>query len=492
MYSVVSEMLEVLSALFQGLCLQYFLSKFLESRFLRERWGGLLLAVSYGAVKVGLNQVLPHGYESTVIIGKQVLIFLFLVALTVCFYKAFHIITVFLLVAFMAVSEITFFLAYMILMTGQNLTDLWLTLFEKGYFSSADAFSQTVELSLTTLQFLMIVVYIALLCFFLRKIVESYREKEYVLNRKELVFIVTPALAGMLLCMLLRLIMITVEGDVPKLLYDRYPPLMWLVPAILLLSLLSILYGIKLFQDMIHLNQEKNNKIILENQISGMQEHMKEMERVYSGIRSMKHDMKNTLSVIMQLAAENNCLSNRERENTELQNYLSELNQTMDRLEFQFKTGNAVVDTLLNMKYYEAVRTIPDIQMDVEYLLFPGNLLIQSYDIGIILGNALDNAIEACRRLKEKEADAEAFIKVSSFQKGKMIFIEIENSFDGNVIRKRQSEFPVTGKTDREVHGIGLINVKNAAEKYHGAVEWSVNRKVFTLSIMLQNERKER
>ena len=222
----------------------------------------------------------------------------------------------------------------------------------------------------------------------------------------------------------------------------------------------------------------------MEKQIDNMQEHIAEIEHVYSGIQSMKHDMKNTLSVIMQLAA-----GKEETENAELQAYLSELNRTMDHLEFQFRTGNTVVDTLLNMKYHEAVRTIPDMQMDADRLLFPDNLLIQSYDIGIILGNALDNAIEACRKLKGKEPDAETFIRLSSFQKGKMIFIEITNSFDGNVIRKRQAEFPVTDKADKEAHGIGLSNIKNAAGKYHGAVDWSVNNKVFTLSVMMQNER---
>ena len=223
----------------------------------------------------------------------------------------------------------------------------------------------------------------------------------------------------------------------------------------------------------------------MEKQIGSMQEHMEEMEHIYSGIRSMKHDMKNTLSVIMQLAT-----GNEETENAELQAYLSELNRTMERLEFQFRTGNTVVDTLLNMKYHEAVRTIPDMQMDADRLLFPDNLLIQSYDIGIILGNALDNAIEACRKLKGKESDAETFIRLSSFQKGKMIFIEITNSFDGNVIRKRQSEFPATDKADKEAHGIGLANIKSVAEKYHGGVDWSVDGKVFILSVMMKDERR--
>ena len=206
------------------------------------------------------------------------------------------------------------------------------------------------------------------------------------------------------------------------------------------------------------------------------------MERVYSGIRGMKHDMKNTISLIMQLAA---------GKEEELQAYLEELNQTMDRLEFRFKTGNTVVDTLLNMKYHEITSTVPDLRMDVEGLQFPEKLFIQSYDIGIILGNALDNAMEACRKLKAKEPDAEAFIRISSFQKRELFFLKVENSFDGQLVRRRQEEFPMTEKADRENHGIGLANIKSTAEKYHGTMDFKVNGRVFILSVMMKNERRE-
>ena len=206
------------------------------------------------------------------------------------------------------------------------------------------------------------------------------------------------------------------------------------------------------------------------------------MERVYSGIRGMKHDMKNTISLIMQLAA---------GKEEELQAYLEELNQTMDRLEFRFKTGNTVVDTLLNMKYHEITSTVPDLRMDVEGLQFPEKLFIQSYDIGIILGNALDNAMEACRKLKAKEPDAEAFIRISSFQKRELFFLKVENSFDGRLVRRRQEEFPMTDKADRENHGIGLANIKSTAEKYSGTMDFKVNGRVFILSVMMKNERRE-
>lgn len=149
-----------------------------------------------------------------------------------------------------------------------------------------------------------------------------------------------------------------------------------------------------------------------------------------------------------------------------------------------------MVDTLLNMKYHEVIRMIPDIRIDAERLLFSENMNIQSYDVGVIIGNALDNAIEACKKLKSEKQEAETFIRISTFKKGKMIFIEVENSFNGKVVKKKQSEFPVTDKTDKREHGIGFLNIKHTAEKYHEAVDWSVDGKVFTLSVMMQNERR--
>lgn len=482
-FDVVRAVQEVLYVLFQGYCLQYFFGAFLESRFPKSKWSSVFVIILFGILKLGGNLLIPTGYESTVIIERQILLLFIVLVLAFGFYKAVHTITVFLVVTFMAVSEISFFLAYLLFQFGCNIFDILAWLVEKEYITSPRTVAIVSNTIVLILQLLLYVVCIMLLYFSLTKIVKSFREKDYSIHKTELLFILTPGMVGLLICMLLRIVMVTLENGVPELLYEKYPILIIFIPLIMLLSLLSILYGVKLFQDMIYVNREKNSRIILENQIGSMQEHMKEMERVYSGLRSMKHDMKNTLFIIMQLAE-----GKGEKENTELQAYVSELNHTFDRLEFQFKTGNTVVDTLLNMKYHEALRTIPDIQIDAECLLFPDNLLIQSYDIGIILGNALDNAIEACRKLKEKEPDAEAFIRLSSFQKGKMIFIEIENSFDGNVIRKRQSEFPVTDKADKQAHGIGLANVKKAAEKYHGAVDWSVDHKAFTLSVMMQNE----
>ena len=481
MYEVVSGLLEVFSAMFQGYCLQYFFGSFLEGRIRNRRISVLAVTTLYGALRLGAGFFLPKGYTSFWVFVRLAVILCIISVTALAFYRALGKMALFLIVTFMTVGEMSFFLAHMFFELGNHLFRLWNRCLEKGYISSFN-YSKIVNITIIFNQILLYVVGAALLYFTLRKVVQDYREKDYAVHRTELLFILTPGLTGLMVCTLLRITIDTAENGVPETLYDRYPSLMVIMPVILLLLLFSVMFGVKLFQDMICWNREKSSRIILEKQVSSLQEHMGEMERVYSGIRGMRHDMKNTISVIMQLAA---------GKEEGLQAYLEELSRTMDRLEFRFKTGNTVVDTLLNMKYHEIAGTVPDLRMDVDGLQFPEKLFIQSYDIGIILGNALDNAMEACRKLKAKEPGAEAFIRISSFQKRELFFLKVENSFDGRLLRRRQNEFPVTDKADRENHGIGLANIKSTAEKYQGTMDFRVKGRVFILSVMMKNERRE-
>ena len=479
-----ADVLYAFLTVFQGYCLQYFLGSFLETR-MKGRWNGLYVAVLYVALRTAVVWCSPPGYEDyRVAAGTLALSLCILSALAVCFYKAFRPVTLFLVVSFQALLDISRYAAVILL----NAADGWAPdiidwCAAKRMFASEESFGIAVKAGVAGTQFIQYASIALLLYFSLRKIVRDFREKDYFISRTELMFILAPSAVGMMICMLLRIIMVTLEDGVPKMLYDRYPILVIVIPAILLLSLLSILYGVKLFQDMICWNREKSGRIVLENQISSLQEHMEEMERIYSGIRGMKHDMKNTLAVIQRLSAGEG--------SGELQEYLSELNRGLEKLEVRFRTGNTVVDTLLNMKYHEAVRDMPDLRIDADRLLLPQGIQIHSYDIGIILGNAVDNAIEACRKLKAKEPGTDAFIRISSLQKGNLLILKVENSFDGRVMRKLRNEFPMTDKVDRENHGIGLINIKSTAEKYQGTMDFKVNGRVFILSVMMKNERRE-
>ena len=100
------------------------------------------------------------------------------------------------------------------------------------------------------------------------------------------------------------------------------------------------------------------------------------------------------------------------------------------------------------------------IRLDADGFMVSEAVAIRAYDIGIILNNGLDNAIEACMRMREKNPNAEAYIAIKSFMAKGMYFIEIENSFDGMALFDKDSGFPISTKEDKEVHGIGLKNIK--------------------------------
>lgn len=488
MYKAVNLFFAGMLLVFQGYCLQYFYGSFLEGRLPGKWQNGLAAAACYIVGRLAVIWLAPSetgDYRAAV--GKLMLSLGILSVLALCFYQGFHLITVFLVAAFQAAADLSRYAAAILFGgLGGRLPDLWNQWMERGIITSEKVFGLAVKGGVLGTQCLQYLAIALLLYWLLRRLVRGFQEKEYPIRRTELLFLLTPAAVGLLLCTLLRIIMITVEDSVPELLYERYPVLIFLLPAILLLALLSILCGVKLFQDMICRNRERSERIVLEKQIGSLQEHMEEMERVYAGIRSIKHDMRNTLSVIGRLSAGT---GTEERE--ELQAYLSEFQRNFEALELRFRTGNTVVDTLLNMKYHEAVREVPGLKIDADRLLFPQEQGVHSYDIGVILGNALDNAIEACGRLAAKEPGADTFIRLTSLQKGNFLILKVENSFDGHLAGRRTKDLPATGKPDKKSHGIGLANIRSTAEKYQGTMDFKAEGRVFILLVMLKNERKE-
>lgn len=494
----ITVLFEMIGFFLQGYCLQYFLGSFLEYRISGRRRMSVLVLLCYGAMKAATGQLLFFDSGGSLNgLYRLTLQTILLTALVFCFYRAKKTVTVFLLTAFTALSEICFFIGYLVMSMSTILLELEVRLFMQGYIAEA-GFDRLMRGTAASLQILCCILWVLFLYLSLRRVTYYFREKDHEMQRTELLFILTPGLVGLLLCVLLRIIMVTVEDGRPELLYDRYPALQFLIPAILLLALLSIVYSVRLFQDMILLSRERSQRVILEQQIDTLQEHIGEIERLYAGVRSIKHDMKNTLMVLMSLSSKNDA-----DDSPELSAYLSELNQSFDKLEFRFRTGNAAADALLNMKYHEITGRIPDLVFEADGLLFPEDSSIQSYDIGVILGNALDNAMEGCVRLKQQEPKAKTFIRLHSFRRSRYFFLEVENSFDGKISQDRGTGFPTTLKTERQAHGIGFENMKKTAEKYGGTVDYSVEGSpdetkdtpgyaIFTLSVMLREcERRE-
>lgn len=481
-YNIMIQAVNILAMLFQGYCLQNLYGSFLERRLKSRRQTGCIIIVGWVLLKLILSYFFPSNYDSVKTFAKLVFLMGVLIAVAVFLYQGAVALKLYLSVTFMAFAEISFFLAYMILILGNHIFSFWSWCINQGYITSPVLAQTVFEITSFVLQVLVYVAFSVLTYFLIIILKNKYQKKNYIMQKIELMFILTPSMTGLLLCIFLRMIIVTVEQGIPVLLYDRYPLLVVVIPAVLTLSLLSILYGVKLFQDMVVLNQEKQRRVIMEQQIKGLQNHVNEMERVYSGIRGMRHDIKNQMAVVMQLVEQ---IKNKEDISTEWNRYLLELNRSIDRLELQFRTGNVVADAILNMKFHEAKSKMENIRIEVDNLIFPKDLKIESYDLAVILCNALDNAIEACEKMS---FDEERFLCASSFQNGKMFFLKFENSFSGKIKIEKGAEFPTTGKKDKELHGIGFYNMKLSVQKYYGALDWEIEGEVFQLTVMMQNK----
>ena len=242
------------------------------------------------------------------------------------------------------------------------------------------------------------------------------------------------------------------------------------------------MYGFRIYQDMAALQEERAEKIVLENQISQMQSSMVEMEHLYDGIRSVKHDMKNHMAVLQNLLRKKGA-----DEDEEIRQYFEGMRQSVEQIDSRVHTGNAVSDAVVGSKFRYAAKKVKGIRLDASKFMLTDAVTIKAYDMGIILNNGLDNAVEACMQMREKQPDAETYITIRSFRAKNMYFIEIENSFDGSALSRGDSSLPISTKKDKEVHGIGLKNIRKCAVKYGGDLDCIVEGNKFTLSVMVKS-----
>ena len=198
----------------------------------------------------------------------------------------------------------------------------------------------------------------------IRKIVKSYRYREKGRMEKEVVFYLLPAVAGVLVSVLVRLLMITVTDGVPVLLYERYPALYLIIPMIALVLLGAVVFSFRIYQSMAALQEERAEKIVLENQITQMQGSMVEMEHLYDGVRSVKHDMKNHMAVLQNLMRKKYS-----GEDEEIRQYFEEMYQSVEQLDNRVHTGNAVSDAVVGSKFRYAAKKIKDIRLDAKGVL---------------------------------------------------------------------------------------------------------------------------
>lgn len=158
-----------------------------------------------------------------------------------------------------------------------------------------------------------------------------------------------------------------------------------------------------------------------------MQKEVQEIQDIYADMRGLRHDLRGHINNITQYVKKQN---NTDVE--ELNNYIRNMEETVSRLDFGYQTGNPITDIIIHQKKQEADRAGVKFSVDFSY---PKELQIDVYDIGVILNNALENAIEAAAWLNRNK-----YVSLHSYVKGNLFFVEVENSFAREIVMNQEKD----------------------------------------------------
>lgn len=190
-----------------------------------------------------------------------------------------------------------------------------------------------------------------------------------------------------------------------------------------------------------------------------------EAEKRNAYVHKLKHDMENRLLGFYHLVAAGDTET--------LLEQITVFGRELGQADADSCSVNPSVDTVLRFKL--GVAKAEGIKTDVQ-IHIPGKMQIEYGDIGVLYGNLLDNAIEACRKVP----GTERFIRVENKYVSGSLLLVITNSKE-----KGQNSRLKTTKKDTDIHGYGIASVRRVVEKYSGVVQFTDKGTAFEVSVML-------
>lgn len=209
----------------------------------------------------------------------------------------------------------------------------------------------------------------------------------------------------------------------------------------------------------------ENVSSVLEKQVNEQVDYYKKIDKIDKELRDFRHDYKNHMICVQSLIEA--------KEYAEATEYLEGITLHKTILSRGFSSGNSIADVLLSDKSEWAEKVGAEIQF--EGVIYEN---IPPADLCTILSNAIDNAIEACEKIQSNE---QKIISVKCSYIKRIQFIDITNPVDKDV--KITNNVVETSKVDKNIHGIGLYNIRRTVMKYDGEFDISCKDKTFAMSI---------
>lgn len=205
-----------------------------------------------------------------------------------------------------------------------------------------------------------------------------------------------------------------------------------------------------------------------EHQIQVQSEHYKNLAAANHDVRRFKHDFKNISIAIEKLLADG--------KQEQALDLIRKYSGTMENVSPAFDTGNGIADALLTDKQKAASSCNAKITFQGA---IPQDVLSPT-DLCVILGNTLDNAIEACQKLPPEMSKT---ISVTCQCSSGFLFVSIENPVAKKVAVTDNHIF--TTKDNKTLHGFGLYSLQSVVKKYSGEVKLTATDDLFTVDIDL-------
>lgn len=225
------------------------------------------------------------------------------------------------------------------------------------------------------------------------------------------------------------------------------------------------LLGIYLYH-LFQVEEQLKEELVLSKQKDELEyQHLQQLQEQYEKSRKILHDMKNHILAIEGLSV---------NENPRAKEYINEVIENIDQNNSGFDTKNKIISTLVNSKIEKTKTKGISFHVEVQDLDFD---FISDLDWVIILGNILDNAIEACQQIIEGERKIELYIH----QYKKMLIVRLENSIGDRP--DFQDGILHSNKTGHS--GIGVSNVQDAVKKYEGDMELEFHDNCFKTRIII-------
>ena len=236
-------------------------------------------------------------------------------------------------------------------------------------------------------------------------------------------------------------------------------------------SILALMYIFELLAEIwtehlrsLHVKMAENENT--KRQLAGYSNQLDVLKNSEEKVRGLRHDLKHHLNELMYMAEHD--------QSSDIKAYIKSMDSFMTYSGEYVSSGNKDIDSLLNLMLDDAKRELGEVSCKV---CIPSELDIELFDLNVILGNLLDNAIRAAKQTGEK------YLYVRISYKMGMLLIHVENSYTGNVIK--EGDHYCSTKEDSVAHGMGIANVRCIVNKYDGDMIITEENNLFLVKVML-------